>query len=536
MESFISLALPEVILNRLDAIKYTAPTPVQMQTIPAAIAGDDVLVTAQTGTGKTAAYVIPLICQILEQQDKNALILTPTREIAIQVSSFVTNMLDRKSGIKTALIIGGDPINNQLNQLRLKPRIIIGTPGRINDHLDRGSIKLDKTNYVVLDEVDRMLDMGFSIQLEEIFKYLPNKKQVLMFSATLPQNIQKMAARYLNNPKRIAIGSTIAAAETITQEVIHIKEEEKYDNLLTQLEIRTGSVIIFVKTKSSTERLAKKLKEIGHAADAIHGDLRQRNRERVMRHFRSKKNRILVATDIAARGLDISHIECVINHDLPQCEEDFIHRIGRTGRAGMQGVAVSLITPQDHVKWRNIKKMMNIDIKNDEVDEMSKTSRGGDRRRNSNRSGTKSFAQKFSSKRRDGKQSEVRFEGKERSRSRDNQRSEAKFEKREKPRSNNFSEARFERRTDKFNSKSRGDRNSVEFEGRSRNNRNSGTKFGTRDKFANKDGNRSEARFGNKDGKHSDVRFEKKDRFRSEAKKPFDNRNQGRKPKPRFAS
>ncbi len=387
MENFQSLGLPEPLFNALAAMKYTAPTPIQAQTIPHALQGQDVLGTAQTGTGKTAAYGIPLISYLLNSENTTALVLTPTRELAMQVLALLNQMLGNKSKIRTALIIGGDPMGRQLNQLAGNPRIIVGTPGRINDHLDRGTLKLSKTGFLVLDETDRMLDMGFGIQLDEIARFLPKQRQTLMFSATLPNNITNISTKYLKDAVRVSIGSTISAADTIKQETIRLSEAEKYGVLVEQLDSREGTVIIFVKTKMGTERLADKLRDHGHSVAAIHGDLRQRNREKVIRGFRNKKHRILVATDVAARGLDIPHIECVINHDLPQCEEDFIHRIGRTGRAGSEGMAISLITPQDHSKWRDIHKMMYPGVKLDSsFDDPKRASRS----KNSTRSGRNS--------------------------------------------------------------------------------------------------------------------------------------------------
>ncbi len=397
MKNFESFGLPSSLLATLKSINYLVPTPIQEQTIPSAMQGKDVLGTAQTGTGKTAAYGIPLIAHLLSDEKNAALVLTPTRELAVQVLSFLQQALGKNSSIKTALIIGGDPINGQLQQLSKRPRLIVGTPGRMNDHLKRKSLKLDQTNFLVLDETDRMLDMGFGIQLDEIVKFLPKQRQTLMFSATLPDNILKISNKYLQNAVRISIGSTVKAADTIKQEIIRTSEVEKYGILLAQLEQKEGSIIVFVKTKYSTEKLADKLRDNGHSVTAIHGDLRQRNREKVMSGFKNRKYRILVATDIAARGLDISHVECVINHDLPQCEEDFIHRIGRTGRAGSEGTAISLITPQDHIKWRNIMKMMDPSAKLDSsFDEPKSASKPRGRNQRSNRSRTDSFAQKKS--------------------------------------------------------------------------------------------------------------------------------------------
>jgi hypothetical protein len=263
--------------------------------------------------------------------------------------------------IKTALLIGGEPIFKQFGQLRKNARLIVGTPGRINDHLERGTLKLDSANFLVLDETDRMLDMGFGVQLDRIAEYLPQKRQTLMFSATLPPTIVRLSSKYLTDPERIAVGSSNTPAAKIKQELIHTSEGEKYQHLITQLEQRSGSIIIFVKTKHGTERLAERLQSANYEADAIHGDLQQRRRERVIQNFRDQKYRILVATDVAARGLDVPHIEHVINYDMPQCPEDYIHRIGRTARAGAEGSAVNLLTNADGSKWRAIQRLMNPD-------------------------------------------------------------------------------------------------------------------------------------------------------------------------------
>jgi len=365
MQNFHSLDLSKEVLSALEAIGYVTPTPIQAQTVPHALAGSDILGTAQTGTGKTAAYIIPLLEYVLKNEDDKALVITPTREIAIQVATFLNKLLNRKSKLNSALIIGGEPAFKQINQLRTNPRIIIGTPGRIQDFLDSGVLKLHKTKFLVLDEIDRMLDMGFSIQIDGISKFLPETRQTLMFSATFNESLKRVIKQYSKDPVRVSIGSPVAVATTVKQEAIFTTEDEKYNVLCEQLQLRQGSVIVFVKTKFGTEKLAQRLREIGHEVEAIHGDLRQRNREKAMRAFRSKKKRILIATDIAARGLDISHVECVINHDLPQCEEDFIHRIGRTGRAGAQGHAVTLVTSQDHSKWKSINKMIDPNFKAD---------------------------------------------------------------------------------------------------------------------------------------------------------------------------
>lgn len=359
MSNFEDLGLPESILASLANINFTTPTPIQEQAIPVAMQGKDILGSAQTGTGKTAAFALPMIAHLMDNPQASALILLPTRELAQQVLEATNTMLGKTSKIYSALLIGGDSMVKQLRQLSRNPRIIIGTPGRINDHLLRRTLKLTNTNFLVLDETDRMLDMGFGIQLEQIAKFLPHERQTLMFSATLPANIVSLSKKYLTDPVRISCGSTTAVAENIKQELIKTNDAMKYGELMNQIKTREGSVLIFVKTKFGAERLAKKLTSEHQSADAIHGDLRQSRREKVISNFRDQKYRILVATDIAARGLDIPHIQNVINYDLPQCPEDYIHRIGRTARAGASGMAINLLTPKDNAKWKDIFKLMN---------------------------------------------------------------------------------------------------------------------------------------------------------------------------------
>jgi len=359
MQDFTSLNLPAPLMLALGKMGFTTPTPIQVQAIPHALAGRDVLGSAQTGTGKTGAFGIPLVNRLLSNPRGSALILTPTRELATQVLQQLKLMVGNAPGINTALLIGGESMPKQLQELRGRPRIIVGTPGRINDHLERGSLMLHDASFLVLDETDRMLDMGFGPQLDRIFKFLPATRQTLMFSATLPDNIVKISQKYLKDPIRVAAGEVSKPIAKITQENIQVTEDSKYDQLVTQLNAREGSIIVFVKTKWGAEKLAKRLRQAKHSADAIHGDLRQNKRDQVIKGFREMKHRILVATDIAARGLDIPHIEHVINYDLPQVAEDYIHRIGRTGRNEAEGAAVNLITSGDREKWGAIAKLLD---------------------------------------------------------------------------------------------------------------------------------------------------------------------------------
>ena len=359
MKTFEDFGLSKALNTSLSKMSYKEPTPIQQQAIPPALQGKDILGSAQTGTGKTAAFSIPMVEAVMNSHQGCALVLTPTRELAKQVLDVIHQLLGKQSGINTAFIIGGEPYRKQFQQLEKNPRIIVGTPGRINDHLDKGSIELDTTSFLVLDETDRMLDMGFGVQLDRIVKHLPPRRQTLMFSATLPNGIVKISDKYLKNPERVSVGDTNVVAINIKQETIHIEQSDKYQELLAQLEIRDGSVIVFVKTKYNAEKMAKKLSDAGHTADGLHGDLRQHKRDKVMKNFRDRKFRILVATDIAARGLDVPHIEHVINYDLPQVAEDFIHRMGRTARAGADGSAISFIASGESRKWHAIEMLLD---------------------------------------------------------------------------------------------------------------------------------------------------------------------------------
>jgi len=378
MDNFNGLGLPQPLEKSLARMNYTKPTEVQELAIPPALEGRDILGSAQTGTGKTAAFGIPLVAKLMQNSRGSALIMTPTRELATQVQDIITSLVGGYAGIKTALLIGGDSMPKQLAQLRARPRVIVGTPGRINDHLVRGSLMLHDTGFLVLDETDRMLDMGFSIQIERIMKYLPQQRQTLLFSATLPKNIVGMSQKFLKDPVRVSVGGESKPVTNIKQETITVSESEKYNQLLKQLDERQGSVIIFVKTKWGAEKLATRLSKNNHSADAIHGDLRQNQRDRVILNFRNQKHRVMVATDIAARGLDIPHIEHVINYDLPQCPEDYIHRIGRTARNGAEGAAVNLISPEDGAKWKAIHKLLHPNEKQAPKQFGSRRSEGGD--------------------------------------------------------------------------------------------------------------------------------------------------------------
>ena len=410
MNDFNKFNLDEKLNKSLKNINFKIPTPIQSESIPLILAGMDILGSAQTGTGKTAAFCIPMIELLMKSSKGSALIMIPTRELAKQVLDVVHSLLGFKSPINTVALIGGELMSKQLSQLKKRPRIFVGTPGRINDHLERGTLNLHDTNFLVLDETDRMLDMGFEVQINRVLKFVPSKRQTLMFSATIPDNIKKLSTKYLNNPKRVSVGGENIVAKNIKQEVIELKSDEKLLEIKNQIKKREGSILIFVKTKYGTEKLAKSLSKDKIKAFALHGGLRQSKRNTVMKSFRDKKFRILIATDVAARGLDVPHIEHVINYDLPQMAEDFIHRIGRTARAGLDGVALSFVTKGDFLKWKEIQNIFNPSKKN-KSSEFSKRYKSSNRKQNnkniknkrfdkqdSESSFKKPFKKKFSSK------------------------------------------------------------------------------------------------------------------------------------------
>ena len=350
---------------------FVNPTPIQEQSIPVGLKGLDILGSAQTGTGKTAAFGIPIIENLNKERNGIAVVLAPTRELAKQIYDVIRELLGYRNTLKVTALIGGESITNQLRNLKRGPRIIIGTPGRINDHINRKSLYVKKTKILVLDETDRMLDMGFGIQIDEIVRNMTEKRQTLMFSATIPNDISKLADKYLIDPHRISAGSTNQIPKNLKQEVLKIKSNEKYAQLVEELKNRSGSVLVFIKTKYACDRMAKKLSFDGVKATGIHGDLKQNRRNRIISDFRDNKFSVLIGTDIVCRGLDVPQIEHVINFDLPQVAEDFIHRIGRTARAGMSGSVVSFITPNDHLKWRAIQKILDPKTKNNISDSTS---------------------------------------------------------------------------------------------------------------------------------------------------------------------
>ena len=363
MQNFNLFKIEDSLKDSINRMKFKEPTPIQSQAIPVALEGKDILGTAQTGTGKTLAFGIPLINKLILDKNAFALVTCPTRELATQVMGAIKNLISDKINIKTALLIGGESMQKQLRQLGKRYRLIVGTPGRINDHLKRKSLNLRATKYLVLDETDRMLDMGFAPQIQMILKFVPKDHQTLLFSATLPKDILRISEKYLTKPTRISVGSTTVPIAKIKQETLQVYKENKYNALVDQLLSRKGSILVFVKTKRNADRMVKRLKEEDHSADAIHGDLRQSKRDRVINAFRKGVKRIMVATDVAARGLDIPLIQHVINYDLPQVPEDYVHRIGRTARAGSAGSALTFLTRDDRLMWNSISKLIDPNYK-----------------------------------------------------------------------------------------------------------------------------------------------------------------------------
>ncbi|NDH71033.1 MAG: DEAD/DEAH box helicase [Rhodobacteraceae bacterium] len=359
MTTFQDFALPEALQHKLDALGFDTPTPVQERAIPAALEHRDILGSAQTGTGKTAAFSIPLLTKIMNHADVYGIVVTPTRELALQVDEQIRAFLSAKSKIRSVVLIGGASIERQVQALGKRPKIVVGTPGRIIDHLERKSLDLSGFNYVVLDETDRMLDMGFSAPIAEIFSHVSKERQTLLFSATLPKNIQKISAQYLQNPVRIEMGQVNSVGDNIVQSTQFVSKDGKFEMLVDALREHDQSAIVFMNSKFATEKMAKRLKSAGITAEAIHGDLRQSKRERVISNLRDNKFRVLVATDVAARGIDVPHIHQVINFDLPRQTEDYIHRIGRTGRNGAQGIALNLATRDDMEKLNDIERLIN---------------------------------------------------------------------------------------------------------------------------------------------------------------------------------
>lgn len=354
--SFSDLALSDPILKALKDVGYETPSPIQAQIIPFILDGRDVLGQAQTGTGKTAAFALPILSRInIKQQDPQVLVLAPTRELAIQVAEAFQRYAAHIKGFHVLPIYGGQDYTTQLKQLKRGAHVVVGTPGRVMDHMDRGTLSLASLTNLVLDEADEMLRMGFIDDVKWILARIPTKRQIALFSATMPSVIRKIAQEYLNNPQEITIKVTNASAENIRQRYWLVSGVHKLDALTRILELETfDGMIIFVRTKTATVELAEKLEARGHSAAAINGDMSQMLRERAIANLKNGKLDILIATDVAARGLDVDRITHVVNYDIPYDTESYIHRIGRTGRAGRTGDAILFVAPRERRLLANI--------------------------------------------------------------------------------------------------------------------------------------------------------------------------------------
>src|ERR1700688_3558559 len=359
--SFADLRIHPAVLQAVDDVGYESPSAVQAATIPAMMAGSDVVGLAQTGTGKTAAFAMPILSKIdTARTDTQALVLAPTRELALQVSEAFRRYGAHLPAINVLQIYGGSSYTVQLSGLKRGAQVVVGTPGRVIDHLERGTLDLSRVDYLVLDEADEMLAMGFAEDVERILADTPEYKQVALFSATMPPAIRKLTAKYLHDPTEVKVESKTATAENISQRYIQVAGPRKMDALTRVLEVEQfEAMIVFVRTKQATEEVAEKLRARGFSAAAINGDIPQAVRERTIAALKKGGNKgidILVATDVAARGLDVERISHVLNYDIPHDTESYVHRIGRTGRAGRSGQALLFVSPRERHMIKSIEK------------------------------------------------------------------------------------------------------------------------------------------------------------------------------------
>ena len=354
--SFYGLGIAPKILETLDRMKFTVPTPIQHKAIPVAISGSDVIGVAQTGTGKTLAFAIPII-QRLAQVKGRCLVLVPTRELALQVNETFQKIAPLL-GLKSVVLIGGASMHLQIQELRRMPRILIATPGRLVDHINQRNVMLADVNVLVLDEADRMLDMGFLPQIKEILRYIRKDRQTMLFSATIPTDVISIATQHMKLPVHIEVAPSGTTAEHIIQELYIVKKDSKKDLLSKILRQYSGSVLLFSRTKRGASKITRLVRGMGHNVAEIHSDRSLGQRREALDGFKRGKYRVLVATDIAARGIDVTGIELVINYDLPDDAENYVHRIGRTARAGHEGRAISFATPDQSIEVRNIEKLI----------------------------------------------------------------------------------------------------------------------------------------------------------------------------------
>lgn len=362
-QTFEDLGLSSGLLETLQALGYHTPTPVQAASIQHMLAGEDVIAQAQTGTGKTAAYALPIIENIdISVRHIQALVLAPTRELAVQVATSFKNYA-KHSNLNTVAIYGGQPIERQFRFLATGAHVVVATPGRLIDHINRGTIVLNHVKCIVLDEADEMLAMGFIEDVEQILAVLPKPHQTALYSATMPEAILNLSKRYMSNPARVSIAATQRTADLVEQRYYEVHHADRFEVLARLLQYEEpGAAMIFCRTRNDVDQLGEKLTARGFNCDTLHGELSQTQRDRVMQRFRTAQSTILVATDVAARGLDVDHVTHVINYELPPDPEVYVHRIGRTGRAGRSGVAISIVTPRERFTLKQIQRATNATI------------------------------------------------------------------------------------------------------------------------------------------------------------------------------
>jgi ATP-dependent RNA helicase RhlE len=359
-QGFRALALSPKLHDLLDKLAYVTPTPIQERAIPVALQGRDLIGIAQTGTGKTLAFGLPIIHR-LKDLPGPALVLVPTRELALQVED-VLRKVGGHFGLKTAVLIGGAPMNKQIGQLKARPAIVVATPGRLLDHLEQRTITLNHVSVVVLDEADRMLDLGFAPAIRRILGATPKNRQTMLFSATMPNEIASIAKEFLLNPERIDIQPAGTTVELISQELYVVEGTNKGDLLDSLLKEHRGTVLVFARTRHGARKVARNVRNMGHTAAELHSDRTLAQRKSALHGFKNGEYRVLVATDIAARGIDVKDISLVINYDLPDNPDDYVHRIGRTGRAGASGLAITLATPEQSKDVRDIERTIRTEI------------------------------------------------------------------------------------------------------------------------------------------------------------------------------
>ena len=380
--NFAPFNFSEALNKALEDMKFTQPSPIQAQTIPLLLEGRDAIALAQTGTGQTAAFALPILQNLSSTvQGTQALILAPTRELAIQVAEQFEILSTHQRGVSIAVLCGGQDYSRQLKQLRGGAQVVVGTPGRILDHIDRGTLPLDNLRTFILDEADEMLRMGFIEDVETILAKLPEKRQIALFSATMPHRIRQIANTYLVNPASVEIRMETATVKSVEQRFLFASGHQKADALIRVLEVEDyQGAIVFVRTKSSTEEVAEVLQQHGLRAMAIHGDITQALRERIIAQFKQGAIDVLVATDVAARGLDVERVTHVINYDMPHDNETYVHRIGRTGRAGRSGVTILFVTPKESRLITNIERhtrqrIDKVNIPNDHMIQVARQQR-----------------------------------------------------------------------------------------------------------------------------------------------------------------